>query len=67
MMPDLTLDPERVRAAVDQIQADLGRLYGEINDLDAAADELRREACMLEDRLKVIRERFGIPAEASDA
>ena len=64
-MTDLTIDPERVRAAVAGQQAELDRLYAEISELDDAIDERRRDVHTIERRLELIRERFGIPAEAS--
>lgn len=69
-MADLKVDPERVRARVDQLQAEIDRLNTEItvlrNVLDNAIDERQRGVYSLENQLKAIRERFGSPAEASN-
>jgi uncharacterized coiled-coil DUF342 family protein len=64
-MADLTLDPQRLRAYADRLQADIDSLHAEISDMDNAIDEKRREVIMLEGRLKAVRERLGI-GEAGD-
>lgn len=64
-MTELTLDPRRLRAYADQVQADIDSLHAEISDMDDAIDEKRREVIMLEGRLRTVRERLGI-GEASD-
>jgi len=67
-MPDLLADPERVRAYSAELQADLDRLYAEISELDDAIDERRRQACDIELRLDLIRERFpALTKEADNA
>lgn len=65
---DASPGPERVRAYSAELQADLDRLYAEISEMDDAIDERRRQACDIELRLDLIRERFpALTKEAEDA